>query len=182
MDPQLGRLQQEIASAAGGLSPEQLSWRQSGKWSAAEIFEHLYLTYTGTSKGLSCVLEARKPLGSAATWKQRVRAFVVVGMGYLPSGRESPAVARPRGIGAEKVMSEILAKIAEMDELMARCEQQFGASVKVLDHPVLGPCSLRQWRKFHLVHGRHHIKQIDRLREATGKQAKQAIPTVESGG
>jgi hypothetical protein len=115
------------------------------------------------------------------TWKQRARAFVVVGLGYLPSGRESPAVARPRGLAAEKVMSEILAKIAEMDELMARCEEKFGASVKLLDHPVLGACSLRQWRKFHLVHGRHHIKQIYRLREAIGKQSKHPVPTAKSG-
>jgi hypothetical protein len=29
---------------------------------------------------------------------------------------------------------------------------------------VLGPLSMQQWRKFHLIHGRHHLKQIARIR------------------
>jgi hypothetical protein len=180
MDPLLAKLQQEIASAAGGLSPHQLSWHRSGKWSAAEILEHLYLTYTGTIKGFGRVLEAGKPLATVLTWKQRARGFIVIGLGYMPSGREAPAVARPRGIPPQKVMTEIVAKIGEMDEIMARCEQQFGARGKLLDHPVLGPCSLRQWRKFHLVHGRHHIAQIYRLREDITRNPDQASGTAVS--
>jgi hypothetical protein len=35
--------------------------------------------------------------------------------------------------------------------------------VRVLDHPLLGPFSIWQWRKFHLVHGLHHGKQIRNL-------------------
>lgn len=52
MDPGLKTLQQEIEAAMEGMSPEKLSWHPAGKWSAAEVFEHLYLTYTGTSKRL----------------------------------------------------------------------------------------------------------------------------------
>lgn len=181
MDPYLGKLQREIAAATASLSPEQLSWQHPGKWSTAEILEHLYLTYTGTSKGLSRVLEAGKPLATAPTWKQRARALVVVGLGHMPTGREAPRVARPRGIAPEKVMTEIAAKLAEMDEIMARCEEKFGARIKLLDHPILGPCSLTQWRKFHLVHGRHHIQQIHRLREEIGGSSKRAAAGTISG-
>jgi hypothetical protein len=35
----------------------------------------------------------------------------------------------------------------------------------VLDHLILGPLTAAQWRKFHWIHGRHHVKQILRLRE-----------------
>jgi hypothetical protein len=28
---------------------------------------------------------------------------------------------------------------------------------------MLGPLTAGQWRKFHLIHGRHHAKQIRRL-------------------
>jgi hypothetical protein len=38
-----------------------------------------------------------------------------------------------------------------------------------LDHPILGPLTGGQWRKFHLVHGLHHVKQIRRLRESLEK-------------
>lgn len=164
VDPHLQRLHRELASAVTDLSPEQLRWHPTGKWSAGEILEHLYLTYTGTSKGFGRVLEAGNPLTKIPTWKQRVQALIVVRFGYLPSGREAPAVSRPRGLPSEQVVAEVGARLAEMDEIMARCAAQFGARTKVLDHPLLGPFSVSQWRKFHLVHGLHHLTQLHRLR------------------
>jgi hypothetical protein len=164
VDSRLQRLQEEIASAVAGFSAEQLSWHPPGKWCAAEVLEHLYLTYTGTVKGFQRVAEAGKPLATAQNWQQRGRTMVVVGFGYFPSGREAPPVARPRGVPTEKVLAEIGPKIAEMDAIMTRCEEKLGARHKLLDHPILGPLTAGQWRKFHLVHGRHHLKQIRRLR------------------
>ena len=159
-------MQKEIAAAVTGLSAEQLTRHPPGKWCAAEVLEHLYLTYTGTVKGFERVAEAGKPLASKPTWAQRGRTLVVVAFGYLPSGREAPPVARPRGLPPEKVWAEIGPKIAEMDENIARCEEKFGSRRKLLDHPILGPLTAAQWRKFHLVHGLHHVKQIQRLRGA----------------
>jgi hypothetical protein len=52
-----------------------------------------------------------------------------------------------------------------MDGLITQCETRFGRSTRILDHPVLGPLTARQWRKFHLAHAQHHVKQILRLRE-----------------
>ena len=166
MDPRLEKLQKEIATAIAGMSAEQLSAHPPGKWCAAEVLEHLYLTYTGTLKGFERVAEGGKALATKQSWAQRRRTLVVVGFGHLPAGRESPAVARPRGIPAEKVLAEIGLKIAEMDSMIARCEKAHGTSSKLLDHPILGPLTGKQWRKFHLVHGLHHVKQIWRLRQS----------------
>lgn len=167
MDPLLQRLRQEIETAIAGLSAEQLTQHRPGKWSASEVLEHLYLTYTGTAKGFQRVAEAGKPLATMQSWVQRGRALVAVGFGYLPTGRKSPAVARPRGLPPEQVRAGIAGKILEMDESIARCEAKFGKRRKLLDHPVLGPLSGVEWRKFHLVHGLHHVKQLRRLRDLT---------------
>jgi len=64
------------------------------------------------------------------------------------------------------VLSEIVPKIAEMDAVIASCERKFGSRRKLLDHPVLGPLTAAQWRKFHLVHGLHHVKQLRHLKRA----------------
>jgi hypothetical protein len=162
VDPYLKRLQQEIASAVAGLSAEQLSGHPPGKWSAAEVLEHLYLTYTGTIKGFERVAEGGRPLATTSTWAQRGRILVVLGFSHLPAGRESPPVARPRGVPLEKVLSEIGPKIVEMDDIIQRCAENLGMRTKLLDHPILGPLTAAQWRKFHLVHGLHHVKQIRR--------------------
>ena len=165
MDPRLEKLQQEIAAAIAGMSAEQLSRHPPGKWCTAEVLEHLYLTYTGTLKGFQRVVQDGKPRTTRQTWKQRGRTLVVVAFGHMPTGREAPPVSRPRGLSPDKVLAEIGPKIREMDESIARCEQSFGASRKLLDHPILGPLTGSQWRKFHLVHGLHHMKQIRRLLE-----------------
>jgi hypothetical protein len=171
MDP-LNRLQQEIASAIAGLSPEQLTWHRPGKWCAAEVLEHLYLTYTGTVKGFERIADTGKPLATAQTLKQRAQALVVCSLGYLPSGREAPRVARPRGLPSEKVLSEIVPAIERMDELIGQAEKKFGRRAKLLDHPILGPLTGAQWRKFHLVHGLHHGKQLRGLREGAERSPR----------
>lgn len=163
MDPHLKRLQDRIRTITQSLSPEELTWHPAGKWSAGEILEHLYLTYTGTIKGLSRVL-ASGVTSKRPTFKQRIAATIVVQAGYFPSGVQSPAVARPRGTLSEQVMVEIGSKISEMDAILASCASKFGTHAKVLEHPFLGPFSVAQWRKFHLRHGWHHLKQIQRLR------------------
>ena len=163
MDPVLERLQRTIQSVIRDLPAERLRSHPPGKWCIAEVLEHLYLTYTGTIKGCERVLQAGKPLARESKWTDRAKTFVVVNLGYLPSGREAPSTTRPKGLPTEKVMAEILPKIVEMDAVIAQCEQKCGTA-KMLDHPLLGPLTGAEWRKFHLVHGSHHAKQIRRLR------------------
>ncbi|HUK25719.1 MAG TPA: DUF1569 domain-containing protein [Terriglobales bacterium] len=166
MDPNLLRLQRALSSAVHGMSPEQLARRPAeGKWSAAEILEHLYRTFTGTAKGFERCLQAGKPLVSPATRRQRFAALLVVGFGHMPRGRQAPQHTLPRGLPAETVLSDLEARIAAMDQAIRCCEQQYGRKAKLLDHPILGPLTGRQWRKFHRVHGEHHARQILRLRQ-----------------
>jgi hypothetical protein len=169
MDAFLEQLQRSLDSAIDGMSAEQFTWHPANKWCAAEILEHLYLSYTGTTKAFERMLELGKPAATRGSIRQRTRAFVVFGFDYLPSGREAPAPTRPKGLPAEKVRSGFSEKIAAMDAIIAQCEARFGSGARLLDHPFLGPLTSAQWRKFHLLHGLHHQKQIVRLREAINK-------------
>jgi len=166
MDFYLQRLQNAIGAVTSGMTPEMLERRpRPHKWSAAEVLEHLYLTYTGTIRGFENCLAAGKPLARARNWKDRLRTAVVVGLGYLPEGRKSPKNAEPRGIPCERVLAEFAEKIVAMDTVIAQAEGKFGSQVPLLDHPILGPLRASQWRKFHWLHGRHHLKQLEKLRE-----------------
>jgi len=164
MDFYLQRLQDAIGSATEGMSEEALLEHPEGKWSVAEILEHLYLTYTGTIKGFERCLEAGKPLARVPTWKDHCRTFVVVGLGHLPEGRKAPKNATPRGLPAEQVLAQVPEKIRAMDTVIAQAEQKYGKQIKLLDHPILGPLRAREWRKFHWIHGQHHLGQISNLR------------------
>src|SRR6266436_5717168 len=166
----LDKLKQSLESAVEGMSSEQLSWHPPGKWCAVEVLEHLYLTYAGTIQGFERVMRKGKPLASRASIAQRVLTWVVVGLGRMPAGRKAPAIVLPKGLPTEKVRNEIGAKMAAMDAIITQCEARFGGHVKLLDHPILGPLTATQFRKLHLVHGQHHLKQLLRLRvNTTGK-------------
>ena len=56
MDSCLQASLEEIQRATEGMSADQLAWHPPGKWSSADILEHLTLTFTGTAKGMRRVL------------------------------------------------------------------------------------------------------------------------------
>jgi len=176
MDSRLEQLKENLESAVEDMSSEQLSWHLPGKWCAAEVLEHLYLTYTGTIKGFERVITSGKPLSTRASMAHHVLTFVVVGLGHIPAGLQAPAIVQPRGLPAEQVRNEIGAKLVAMDAIIAEGEARFGRQVKLLDHPILGPLTAPQWRKLHLVHGRHHQKQLHWLRENTTRQRQMGVP------
>jgi len=51
-----------------------------------------------------------------------------------------------------------------MASVLEESERKFGLAVKLADHPVLGPLTVTEWRKFHYRHAHHHVKQVRALR------------------
>ncbi len=98
--------------------------------------------------------------------KQLIRARRSSGtsLGYA-LGRRLISAAEGAAIGAGAKRD--LDKLAAMDAIIAQCEARFRRHVKLLDHPILGALTSPQWRTLHLVHGRHHQKQLLRLRKHT---------------
>src|SRR5258707_13424080 len=127
MDPRLEKLNQSLQSAVEGMSPSQWTWHPPSKWCAAEVLEHLYLTYTGTIKGFERVIASGKPLASPVTFGHRLRTFFVVGIGRMPAGLEAPSIVRPTGLPLEKVRTEFAEKIQAMDALIAQRAARLGS-------------------------------------------------------
>jgi hypothetical protein len=160
MHSHLERLRQELEEAIASSSVSTVAQTSLGKWNPDEIAEHLFLTYHHTSRGLAKCLEKGSPTARSATLRDRIATLLVVKLGYLPTGRKSPDRAVPRGMPPEGVRHGLKAELQKMDSELNDCELRFGQRTKILDHPALGPLTADEWRKFHLVHGRHHLRQI----------------------
>jgi hypothetical protein len=160
MKNHLQQLQDDLRVAIDGMSEAQLRCHPEGKWCAAEILEHLFRTYRGTVKGLEKCLAEGKPFVATSSWRAWAMKVVVIYGGYMPKGRKSPERVLPKGMPVQQLLEELRPIISRMDALFAEGEAQFGRSTKFLSHPVLGPLSGPEWRKFHWVHGRLHIQQI----------------------
>ena len=165
MDANLAQLRSLLANAIRDMTLEQLTRHREGKWSPAEILEHLNLTYTGTIKSLERCLNSGNTSASSDRSRMRWQRLILIRGGYFPRGRQSPPRVQPRGTPPEQVASEILENVSRLDGVIQDCEIRFGRSKPLADHPVLGPLTAAEWRKFHLVHGKHHAKQLRRLRE-----------------
>ena len=159
MNSYLERLRQELEDAMGGASAG-LTQAPAGKWNAAQILEHLFLTYKNTRRGAAKCLERGAPLATRATLKHRVAALLVVNLGYLPGGRKAPERLTPQGMPPEEVQQAIVPELQRMALGLDDCERRFGTRTKIMDHLFLGPLTADEWRKFHWVHGRHHARQI----------------------
>jgi hypothetical protein len=67
---------------------------------------------------------------------------------------------------AEGTLAHFRNTLSVMDERITRCEQEFGPRAKIGSHSIFGPLTAREWRRFHLVHTRHHARQVQHLKNA----------------
>ena len=170
MDDDLQRLDTEVTMALVGLDARTTQYAPKGrddKWSIQQIAEHLQLALELSSRGVEARLEKRVPARSHATLGQRLGQWGVLRLGLFPPSREAPEASTPKRpavlrTGAQ-LADRIHAALLEFDRLARRAQGLFGHG-PVLRHTVLGPLSMRAWNRFHLLHGQHHIKQMDRIR------------------
>jgi hypothetical protein len=149
-----------VLEATKDAGPDAGKRRDPAKWSVAEIVEHLTRAYSGTAKGFERCVEKGTPLATATTVKQRVQQFVLISLGIFPEGRQAPKHIIPTGeIDLAAVLDAVRRDLARLDAAATATRQALGNG-KMLDHPILGALTIDQWLKFHVVHTRHHAKQI----------------------
>ena len=164
--PDIQQARDALFDAIRDLAPDQADTAAGGKWSVAGIVEHLTLSYAKSAAGME--RRRQKEPGTPArsrTLRQRLQQFVIVTLGYFPPGRESPTAVVPTGRPYRDLLADLDRVFGELDASLTATSGALGGSRPVLDHPVLGPFSVNQWRKFHLVHTRHHAKQIRTRRQ-----------------
>jgi Protein of unknown function (DUF1569) len=158
----------------------EADWQQAppGKWSCSQIAEHLLLTYTATTKGTLKAMQAGTPLGGKPTLRDRLATFYVAGLGLMRSGRTAPKHTTPKGSAEAVSLRQFNDALVAMDATLTDAEKRFGSNVKLLDHPMLGPLTAQQWRRFHRAHARHHLKQIaGRLKPGDSVSVMASSPT-----
>jgi len=168
----LTQLDSEIARSIAGLSPHSLHIRPLNDptaWTIGQIVEHLLLTYGSTTAAMEARLKKGRPTQAATSIRQRIARVFVLQIGWIPGRNEAPPEVRPELFpsvpypAADQLLVETHRSLVTMDSVLTKTEQHFG-SVACQSHFALGPMSIVQWRRFHFVHGMHHIRQILRIR------------------
>ena len=164
----LERVVSQIESELGGLDagttqlhPKDLSY----KWSAQQVIEHLVLGYRVTSDALDSRLKkGRLARDRKRTWLQWSLQLMILTFGKLPQGvpaqkETTPTPDRFAAMSGAQLGKLLRDEIERMDTLLDGCRRKFGME-RVTRHPFLGPLRVDQWRRFHVVHGYHHVHQL----------------------
>ncbi len=166
MDAWLDRLCREIKETTQFCEVEWVRAPQ-GRWNSAQILEHLGRTYGTTAKMLELAMGVGgPPQVRPATVSERLAKLVIVDLGFLPSGAKSPAMVLPKGDPGPVALERALKNLERMNAAIASAEERWGSEEPIAMHRVLGPLTSTQWRKFHYVHGHHHLLQV-RTRSGT---------------
>src|SRR3984893_7774517 len=173
MNSTLHQLQREIADPLHSLGATQTQLHppsRPNKWSIQQIVEHLLLTYSSTETAIKARLAKRTPTRAKPTLAHRISQFAVTRCGYLPAGREAPEIVTPPPntppLPGQALTQPVAEHLARVDLLFPEAETLFGPASRCANHTVLGPLNIDQWRKFQIVHGEHHLKQIAAIRKA----------------
>jgi hypothetical protein len=157
---QLAALEPMILGRLHGLTGEDWHRAPANRWSVAQTLHHLAV---GMDAAVGKLEERRDrtDLVRRVTPRQQLMRHLLLGMGRIPPGRESPAVALPpvrpdpELVAAQYRMA--VERLGRLGEVLPP-ERQARLFVR---HPVLGDLNYPEWVRFFYVHNRHHAHQLE---------------------
>jgi len=156
----LANLSQVVLGPLAGRPEGDWYAAPAGKWSAAQIVQHLALAldYSGRTfaarRGHAPMRRRRRTL------REVVSYVMVLRVGWAPGRWRAPALSRP---AAHPARGEVERQFLEGLDRLTGLERELlpgrGADLFV-KHPVLGDLTLPEWLRFHAWHCAHHARQI----------------------
>jgi hypothetical protein len=132
------------------------------RWCSQQIIEHLILTYELTSESLERQLQSGRVMRNRRGILEFLLRVQTLGFGYIPNGVPSMRATRPLRFVPEpgpEIASRFLAAAEAMDVLLVASRRKFGIQT-CGEHPFFGVMRVDEWRRYHALHARHHLKQL----------------------
>lgn len=169
MNPILRRLCGEYEEQLRGETAERMQLRPAGetaRWNVQQTVEHMLMTYAATSGNFEKRLAKGTVTEAKATFGHRIGQFAVCTLGQFPKGRKAPEIVTPKAdtvaASGDELLEKVKVELERFDGLALEAERVFGPQ-RAITHLVLGPMSVHNWRRFHLIHGEHHLRQIGKV-------------------
>jgi Protein of unknown function (DUF1569) len=169
----LERVVDQISSEVRHLDAEATQLHPKGlvyRWNAQQVVEHLVLGYRLTTEALETRLKkGRLSRKQGRTYLQWSLQMMILTFGAMPHGVPAleETMPKPGGFPAmsgRELIGLLRREIEAMDTMLDACRRRFGIE-RVGIHPFLGPLRVDQWRRFHALHGDHHLTQLRSILE-----------------
>ncbi|MBM3762104.1 MAG: DinB family protein [Acidobacteria bacterium] len=133
------------------------------EWTVSEVVEHLAIVERATLVGLKRTL-SQSPADPEKLKATEGKSEIISNrVGVAVNRIQAPAVAQPGGKFGPwpaplNQLVETRQKLMEFEATDAP-----GFDTHLMDHPVLGPMTVRQWLQFIAAHTNRHLIQIESL-------------------
>ena len=160
MDAFLAKALGEIDRSAGHLEPGAIARPADGRWSIADIMEHLTLAFRLNRAALEKTLATGEPRARRPGLVQWIGRVIVINIGHFPRA-EAPEKTWPQqSIAPERSVAALREALVALDGTLTRVSDRFGEHLMVANHPYFAGLTVGQWRKFHWRHTVHHMRQV----------------------
>jgi hypothetical protein len=165
----IDRTRARLFAAVEGLSEGQQTFRPApGRWSVAELVEHLSIVEGNVAALLDKLLGKADEAGAAAP-APGLFADPVSIEEFVERSRvakyEAPERIRPTGLPLADSLARLKDSRAALHSLRPRVERADGRALR-FPHPAWGPLDLYQWLLFVGAHEDRHLAQIEALKQA----------------
>ncbi len=147
------------------------------RWCAQQIIEHLILTYELTSDSVARQLKTGRIPRNRRNVLEFFLRMQTIGLGHMPNGVPAMRAVRPTEFTPQagpELAERFLAAAEAMDALLVEGRKKFGIQV-CGTHPSFGVMRVDEWRRYHAIHARHHVPQLETaVRNARAQKAAES--------
>ncbi|GAB2560128.1 DinB family protein [Spirosoma aerophilum] len=160
---QLRRDCREFTEWSDTRSNEQFMTQVNGKWSVAEVMQHLFLSARPVARLLAGPHDVLKQWGRSET---RPRGYDEVASAYkrvLGTGVKAPASMSPRPEDIQIGRSEMAKRFENVYDDLINAGASWSSEeldTYCIPHPVLGKLSVREMLYFTSIHTQHHLRLL----------------------
>lgn len=146
-----------------GLSEEQFTQQPDGKWSVADVTQHLYLSARPVARLMTgprdVLLQWGEPEKLSRTYDEIANTYQKV----LATGVKAPATMSPRPEDMQVDKSTILQRFMSIYQALIEAsgtwlEQELDRYM--IPHPALGKLTVREMLHFTSAHTQHHLRLL----------------------
>lgn len=135
-----------------------------GKWTPAQIVEHLALGLTMSAETLLKRRNHAPMTRRRRTPAEHVATFFIFGLRWFPPGRKAPERTTPAPVVSRTQAEGHFLAALELWDQIDRALLPERRNNLFAKHPRMGDLTVEEWMRFHRIHARHHARQIrDRI-------------------
>jgi uncharacterized damage-inducible protein DinB len=154
-------VREEVLMSVTGLTDVQLNQKPAGKWSIAQVLEHLYMMERSIVYKMTTAMasDEEAPVEDKPIHLTPNRANKVVAPAFvMPSEEFKTLIVIQEKLRESRASLEAFVAQANVEKMLKRSFQ----------HPVYGPIHLKQWIEFIGWHEKRHLEQIEEIKQEIG--------------